>query len=87
MKEEKIQELPLEIPHQELSNEALYGIINSFILREGTDYGLKEASLEAKHQQIHQQILRGEVKIIYDQTTNSITLLNQRDWLKLNQIN
>ena len=84
MKNQKIPELPLEIPHEQLSKEALYGIIDSFILREGTDYGLKEMSLETKHQQVHEQILKGEVKIVYDQATDSISLLTQRDWLKLN---
>lgn len=36
------------IPWQELEESTLYNILDSFILREGTDYGEKELSLEEK---------------------------------------
>ncbi|MES1191364.1 MAG: YheU family protein [Steroidobacter sp.] len=37
-KDETPQE-PVAIPHTELSADALRGVIDSFVLREGTDYG------------------------------------------------
>ena len=34
------------IPWQELEEETLYNVLDSFILREGTDYGARELSLD-----------------------------------------
>ncbi|SPZ01389.1 Uncharacterised protein family (UPF0270) [Proteus mirabilis] len=36
------------IPWQELSTETLDNLIESFVLREGTDYGMQEKTLEQK---------------------------------------
>ena len=36
------------IPYQELSAEALRGVIESFVLREGTDYGQHEKRSEER---------------------------------------
>ena len=36
------------IPIERLSPEAIQGVIEEFILREGTDYGEKETSMETK---------------------------------------
>ena len=33
---------PIVVPHTELSAEALTGVIESFVLREGTDYGERD---------------------------------------------
>ena len=36
----------VEIPYRELSEVALRGVVESFVLREGTDYGPRDYSLE-----------------------------------------
>ncbi len=36
------------IPHRELSPEALQGLIEEFVTRDGTDYGESEAALATK---------------------------------------
>ena len=36
------------IPWEELEESTLYNVLDSFILREGTDYGRQELSLEEK---------------------------------------
>lgn len=76
---------PLEIPQDKLSSDALAGIIESFILREGTDYGWSERSLESKIQDIEKQLERGDVKIIFDRNTESVTMMTTRDFIKLQQ--
>ena len=43
---EEEPEAPLAIPHGELSPEALRGVVESFVLRDGTDGGAREFSLE-----------------------------------------
>lgn len=65
---------PVEIPYRELSSEALRGLIESFVLREGTDYGERECSLEQKVSQVRAQIERGVARILFDPQTRSVTV-------------
>ena len=66
---------PVFVPHTELSAVALRGVIESFILREGTDYGEREFSLEEKLAQIHRQLERGEAQIVFDPNTETIDII------------
>ena len=85
MNENEPKEIPIEIlPHQ-LSESALRGIIENFILREGTDYGIAEASYETKEKQILRQIEKNEIKIIFDQKSETVSLLTASDFKKLMQ--
>ena len=65
----------LEIPFQQLSGDALTGVIDDFILREGTDYGNLEASLEKKREDVLRQLKNGRAKIVFEPETESITLV------------
>lgn len=76
---------PVEVPSTALSPEALKNLIESFILREGTDYGAHEIDHDKKVLRIYKQLESGNVKIIYDPSTESITLLTDRDWHKLKE--
>lgn len=75
--------IPVEIPREVLSAEALQGIIESYILREGTDYGRQEVSHEAKIEQILRQLERGHIRIVFDPESESVTLLTDGEWQKL----
>jgi uncharacterized protein YheU (UPF0270 family) len=79
----KDTEKPIEVPATKLSEQALAGIIENFIVREGTDYGAVEISYEKKCEQIRRQIDRGDIKIIYDQSTDTISLITERDYKRL----
>lgn len=63
------------IPHQQLSPEALEGILQEFIAREGTDYGAVEAQSTEKTAQLRQQLDRGEVVVVLDPALESVSLL------------
>jgi len=65
---------PILIPYAELSAEALRGVIESFVLREGTDYGEREYSLEQKVAHVRDQLERGQARILFDPETNTVTL-------------
>lgn len=69
---------PVEVPHSELSPDALRGVIESFVLREGTDYGERDVSHEAKVTQVQRQLERGEAKILFDPATDSIDIVMTR---------
>lgn len=85
MNDEKKQpsEIPIEIFPSQISSDALNGIIENFILREGTDYGIIEVEFEKKKNQIQRQIDRGEVKIVFDQSTETVSILTNHDFKRL----
>jgi len=66
---------PVAVPHTELSSEALRGVVESFVLREGTDYGRREVSLESKVAEVMRQLERGEARIMFDPASASITIV------------
>lgn len=76
---------PIEISQEVLSADAIKGIIESFILREGTDYGLNEAQFETKYQQILKQLNKGDIKIVFDPNTESVGLITSQDWQRRNK--
>ena len=57
---------PVAVPHTGLSGDALRGVIESFVLREGTDYGERDVSLQDKFVQVLSQLERGEARIMFD---------------------
>jgi uncharacterized protein YheU (UPF0270 family) len=66
---------PIVVPAVELSADALQGVIESFILREGTDYGFHEMALEDKVNQVRLQLERGEAQIVFDPESASIDIV------------
>ena len=66
----------MEIPHAQLSDEALRAIIEEFISREGSDYGLIEYTLEEKVGHVIRQLERGEVVITFDTASETCNLLS-----------
>ncbi|MYM61980.1 YheU family protein [Pseudomaricurvus sp. HS19] len=68
----------MEIPWQRLSPEALRGLMEEFITREGTDYGESEVELEEKVLQVERQIRAGEVVIVFDAVLETCSLLTRQ---------
>ena len=62
------------IPHRMLSPEALRGVIEAFITREGTDYGVHEVPLATKVGQVRYQLDTRTAVIVYDEATDSWTI-------------
>ena len=82
MDEKKATEFVV-IPIEKVSEEALHGLINEFILREGTDYGQKEYSLEEKHSQIKKQLQAGKTIIVFDPAEESASLIRKEQLTSL----
>jgi uncharacterized protein YheU (UPF0270 family) len=74
---------PVEVPADQLPPEILNALIESFILREGTDYGVSEVGLEKKIEQVQRQIAKKDVLIIFDFESESATLITNIEWKKL----
>ena len=64
-----------EVPHHALTAAALRGVIEEFATRDGTDYGAAEIALDEKVAEILRQLERGEVRIVIDSETESVTLI------------
>ena len=65
----------LEIPYRELSDSALRGVLEAFVLREGTDYGETHHALEDKVQQVMRQLERREARIVFDANSESVDIV------------
>lgn len=63
------------IPISELQPDTLEQIIESFVLREGTDYGEQEVSLTEKVKEVHQQLKRGEALLVYSELYETVTIV------------
>ncbi len=50
-------------------------MVESFVLREGTDYGEREYSLEEKAAHVMRQLERGEARILFDPVTQSVDIV------------
>jgi len=72
------------IPFQELSPEALQGVIEEFITREGTDYGETEYSLADKVDQIKQQLSNRQAFILFDEITQRCNIVSKEQLDQLN---
>ena len=68
----------IEIPHTELSADALRGVIESYVLREGTQYGAQDFSLDEKVAHVLRQLERKEAQIVFDPGSESIDLIVKR---------
>ena len=66
---------PVVVPHTELSADALRGVVESFVLREGTDYGERDVPHEAKVAQVLRQLERGEARILFDPVSQSVDVV------------
>lgn len=68
----------LLIDYKQLSKEALQGLMDAFILREGTDYGLEEISHADKVNNLYKQIVAKKVVITFDEETQQTNMLTQQ---------
>lgn len=71
------------IPFLKLSREALRGVIEEFVTRDGTDYGFIETDLQQKIDIVLRQLKRGEAFIVYDQDAETTTILSKEDVAKM----
>ncbi len=64
----------MEIPWRSLSDDALRGVIQDYVLREGTEYGTTDVLLDTKVAQVMAQIREGKVGVFFDRESATATL-------------
>ena len=68
-----------KIPVDKLSPEALQGVIEEFISRDGTDYGEMEVSRETIFRHVKQKLETGLAVLIFDDETETTNILLAND--------
>ncbi|MGB0835357.1 MAG: YheU family protein [Psychrobium sp.] len=63
------------IPISSLPPATLDAILKEHILREGTDYGEQEVSIDTQMEQLKQQLMREEIVLVYSEIHESVNLL------------
>ena len=63
------------IPLEQLPTETLNAIIENFVLREGTEYGSSDVSLNDKIAQVHQQLKQGSALLVYSELHETVNIL------------
>ncbi|WP_075321028.1 YheU family protein [Histophilus somni] len=69
------------IPWEKLEEQTLLNIVDSFILREGTDYGSTELSLAEKRENLFKNIRQGKAILVWSELHQSINIKNKMDFL------
>ncbi|TDF36412.1 YheU family protein [Alteromonadaceae bacterium M269] len=72
------------IPISEVKNETLTAIAEAYVLREGTEYGMEEYSLNEKVEQVLAQLKSGEALLMYSELHESVDIIT-RDQYELMQ--
>ncbi|MCP1064917.1 YheU family protein [Serratia symbiotica] len=68
------------IPWQELETVTLNSLLESFVLREGTDYGEHECSLEQKVEDMRNQLKSGELVLVWSQLHEIVNIMPRRQF-------
>jgi len=63
------------IPWKDLDSETLDNLIESFVLREGTDYGEQERSLEQKVEDVRRQLTSGEAVLVWSELHETVNIM------------
>jgi uncharacterized protein len=63
------------VPYTELAADLLHAVVESYVLREGTDYGEREFSLVEKVAHVISQLKRGDAQIMFDPETETVSIV------------
>lgn len=69
------------IPWQSLEESTLNNILDSFILREGTDYGERELTLAEKRERLMAQLKADKVVIVWSELHESLDIKDKQAFL------
>ena len=72
------EEVPqaVAVPYAEMAPDLLHAVVESYVLREGTDYGEREFSLAEKVAHVISLLERGEAQIVFDPETETVSIVS-----------
>ncbi|KOO16148.1 YheU family protein [Vibrio ouci] len=62
------------VPWQQIDPDTLDNLIKEFVLREGTDYGAVEISLQSKIDQIKKQLESGDAVVVFSELHETVDI-------------
>jgi uncharacterized protein YheU (UPF0270 family) len=65
----------IKIPHSQLSEDALRGVIEDFVMREGTDYGHRDFTLEEKRDRVFAALEAATAWVTYDPESGTTSIV------------
>ena len=75
----------MRIPIDELNPDTLHSLVESFVLREGTDYGEAEVELAEKVNQVIAQLKSGQAVLIYSELHETVNIVDKQEFLTMQQ--
>lgn len=75
------EEIKVEIPWDQLSTDTLLGVIDDFVLREGTEYGAVEVPLARKRDQVMAMLKSGKASLMFDARSETCTIVAREAWV------
>jgi uncharacterized protein YheU (UPF0270 family) len=69
----------VQIPVDSLSRQALDGLIEEFVTRDGTDYGTEERSLDDKRASVRRQLVDGAIVVVFDPESETSNIIVKDD--------
>lgn len=63
------------VPYKDINIDTLNAIIKEFVLREGTEYGAEDISIDEKLEQVHQQLQCGSAVLVYSELHETVNII------------
>jgi uncharacterized protein YheU (UPF0270 family) len=63
------------VPHALLPADTLRAVVESFVLREGTEYGCRDFTLEEKVAHVIAQLERGVAQVVFEPESQSVDIV------------
>lgn len=70
----------MRIPIESLSKETLRRVVEEFVTREGTDYGVSTADLSTKVDQVLRQLTKGQAVLVFDNESESCHIVSKDEY-------
>lgn len=67
----------MQIPVESLELSTLRRVVEEFVSREGTDYGVSAADLNSKVDQVIRQLKKGEAKLLFDSESQTCHIVGR----------
>lgn len=65
------------VPYDRLPEATLHRLIEEFVTRDGTDYGIQEVPLEKRVENVMRQLRQGATFVVFDEQTESANLITR----------
>lgn len=71
----ELQEEGVDVPYQQIDPETLRRMIQEFVSRDGADWGDAGCALDDKVEQVLQQLLHQQVKVVFDLRSQTVNIV------------